>query len=163
MYSQYFANNPDSSDVRYNTENGVYAPHCGYVVFFFVKRTLEITFFKSHFACQTLFILISFSNAEFSYGHDEYLYHVLKANNVQLPEDGLYIIRFHSFYPWHSKGGYANLANDFDMQMLPVLKQFQKHDLYSKLPDVPDAKKLRPIYEALFEKYFGSKNPVLRW
>ena len=36
-----------------------------------------------------------------SWGHDEYLYRVLINHGATIPEEGLYMIRFHSFYPWH--------------------------------------------------------------
>ena len=69
----------------------------------------------------------------FSWGHDEYLASVLerniKLNHCKLPEEGIYIIRYHSFYPWHNsknKKGYVNLVNDYDWKMLPLLKAFQK-------------------------------------
>ena len=55
----------------------------------------------------------------------EYLYQVLKANNTTLPDEGLYMIRFHSFYPFHTGGSYMNLANDKDMEMLPWIKTFK--------------------------------------
>ena len=37
-----------------------------------------------------------------SWGHDEYLYRVsdLIIPACTLPDEGLYIIRYHSFYPW---------------------------------------------------------------
>lgn len=38
---------------------------------------------------------------------------------------GLYMIRFHSFYPWHSHGDYMHLCNDKDRQMLPWVKEFK--------------------------------------
>ncbi|KAG7216094.1 hypothetical protein INR49_007846 [Caranx melampygus] len=45
---------------------------------------------------------------------------------------GLYMIRFHSFYPWHSHGDYMNLCNDKDLRMLPWVKEFNKFDLYTR-------------------------------
>src|SRR6266516_1771444 len=42
-----------------------------------------------------------FSNIDLSWGHDEYLYHVTKA---YLPLPAQYMIRYHSFYPWHREG-----------------------------------------------------------
>ena len=36
-----------------------------------------------------------------SWGHDEYLYRVLINHGATIPQEGLYMIRFHSFYPWH--------------------------------------------------------------
>ncbi|KAF7324423.1 hypothetical protein MVEN_02642900 [Mycena venus] len=53
-----FAGNPDSYDAVYSTEYGVYKPHCG------------------------------LDNVMLSWGHDEYLYHVLKEQS-SLPEEGL--------------------------------------------------------------------------
>lgn len=38
---------------------------------------------------------------------------------------GMYMIRFHSFYPWHSHSNYMNLCNDKDMQMLPWVQEFK--------------------------------------
>lgn len=38
---------------------------------------------------------------------------------------GLYMIRFHSFYPWHSNGDYMHLCNEKDLQMLPWVKEFK--------------------------------------
>jgi inositol oxygenase len=45
-----------------------------------------------------------------SWGHDEYLYRVLKHNKSTLPEQALWCIRYHSFYPWHTSGDYEHLA-----------------------------------------------------
>lgn len=35
------------------------------------------------------------------------------------------MIRFHSFYPWHTHGTYTHLCNDKDLQMLPWVKEFK--------------------------------------
>lgn len=87
---------------------------------------------------------------------------MLKANKCTIPEEGLYIIRYHSFYPWHQKKGYEHLASEQDLKNLDWLLKFQKCDLYSKLPQVPDRNKLQPYYEQLVATYFpgGLK---LRW
>jgi len=80
-----------------------------------------------------------------SWGHDEYMYRVLKHNNTTLPEEALYMIRyeniqtqhmtvklislpfdrFHSFYPWHSGKDYNHLCDNKDMEMLPWIKEFK--------------------------------------
>ena len=61
-----------------------------------------------------------------SFGHDEYLYRVLIGNEqCQLPEESLYIIRFHSFYPWHTGGDYDHLCNDKDRSMLKWIREFK--------------------------------------
>ncbi|ODM93625.1 Inositol oxygenase [Orchesella cincta] len=118
-----FHDNPDTYDSRYNTEYGVYKPNCG------------------------------LSNVMMSWGHDEYLYRVLKRNNCTLPEQALYMIRFHSFYPWHSGGDYMHLVDKTDMKMLPWVLEFNKYDLYTKCTDVPDIEELKPYYQSLIDKY----------
>jgi len=103
-----------------------------------------------------------FDNVLMNWGHDEYFYMVMKQS--KLPEEALYLIRYHSFYAWHQHGAYEHLASEYDKKMLFWQKEFQKCDLYSKsdLPqDKPDVAKLRPYYEKLVEKYFP--NPYLRW
>ncbi|KAI0918506.1 hypothetical protein AcV5_002483 [Taiwanofungus camphoratus] len=129
IYPETFVGNPDAHDPVYSTEYGVYAPHCG----------LE--------------------NVMLSWGHDEYLYHVLK-NQSSLPEDALYMIRYHSFYPWHREGAYAHLTNEADERALAAVRAFNPYDLYSKSDDLVDPAKLKPYYEGLIAKFFPE---VIEW
>ena len=46
-----------------------------------------------------------------SWGHDEYVYQMMKDH---LPEEGLYMLRYHSFYAWHREGEYSYLLDDHD-------------------------------------------------
>jgi len=134
VYPEFFQANPNSQNPRFNTKFGIYQPHCG------------------------------FDNVLMNWGHDEYLYMVLKGNGCTLPEESLYVLRYHSFYAWHQHGAYEHLANEKDKKFLFWQKEFQKSDLYSKSDkpeDKPDPKKLRGYYEKLIAKYFP--NPVLRW
>jgi inositol oxygenase len=124
VYSEFFAQNPDSHDPRYNTRLGVYDEGCG------LDRVL------------------------LSWGHDEYLYHVMKP---YLPEPALAMIRFHSFYAWHREGEYEYLCNDHDREMLPWVRKFNPYDLYSKSPAPPDWKALRPYYAELIAKYLPAQ------
>lgn len=55
----------------------------------------------------------------------EYLYRILTHNKSQLPEEALYMIRYHSFYPWHTHGAYQHLCNDKDKEMLPWVQRFK--------------------------------------
>jgi len=103
---------------------------------------------------------IGLDNVHFSFGHDEYMYQVCKQNRCLLPTQALYIIRYHSFYPWHTHGSYSHLCNDTDKEMLQWVKLFQKYDLYSKLPEQPSVEKLYPYYQSLIDKYIPGK---LRW
>lgn len=120
VYPEYFNNNPDYADERYSTQLGVYAKNCG------------------------------LRNVDMSWGHDEYVYQMLKN---YIPEPGLYMLRYHSFYAWHREGAYDYLLDDHDREMLKWVKLFNPYDLYSKSPEPPDWKKLRPYYEELVKKY----------
>ena len=97
------------------------------------------------------------ANVDLSYGHDESLYHVVKD---YLPEEALYMIRYHSFYPWHREGAYDHLASDHDRKMLPWVLEFNKYDLYSKVDHKPQVEELRPYYEDLIAEFFP---PAIRW
>lgn len=90
---------------------------------------------------------------QMSWGHDEYVYQMMKD---YLPESGLYMLRYHSFYAWHREGAYDHLMDDHDREMLKWVKLFNPYDLYSKSPVPPDWNKLRPYYEELVAKYIPS-------
>lgn len=92
-----------------------------------------------------------------SWGHDEYIYHVCKD---YLPQEGLYMLRYHSFYPWHREGEYDHLCDQRDRAMLKWVNAFNPYDLYTKSHEKPDAKKLRPFYEELIAEYFPAE---VRW
>ena len=92
-----------------------------------------------------------------SWGHDEYIYQVCKD---YLPEEGLYMLRYHSFYPWHREGAYDQFATAKDRAMKPWVLKFNTYDLYTKSHEVPDVAKLRPYYEELIREFFPAK---VRW
>lgn len=124
VYHEFFRQNPDYHDSRYYTRMGVYEPNCG------LRKVLM------------------------SWGHDEYLYHVLRD---YLPEPALYMIRYHSFYAWHREGEYDWLCDDHDREMLAWVQRFNPYDLYSKSPQPPDWQTLRPYYAELLEKYLPAQ------
>lgn len=101
-----------------------------------------------------------FDQLDMSWGHDEYIYHVMKQGS-ELPEESLYLLRYHSFYPWHTPQtgmmGYQELASEKDWHLLPLLKAFQKADLYSKLPELPSKEMLESKYKALIDNYIPSQ------
>ncbi|XP_049940306.1 inositol oxygenase-like isoform X1 [Schistocerca serialis cubense] len=125
-----FLENPDTHDPKYNTKYGIYSPHCG------------------------------LDNVLMAWGHDEYMYRVLKHNDSKLPEVAHKIIRFHSFYPWHSAGDYMHLCNEDDMEVLTWVLEFNKYDLYTKCDRVPDLDEVMPYYQSLIDKYIPG---VLNW
>jgi inositol oxygenase len=116
VFPELFAANPDAADPRYASVCGIYAPHCG-----LDRLTL-------------------------SWGHDEYLYHVLRAH---LPPDALDLVRFHSFQAAHREGAYVHLLAPGDAARLAAVRRFSAYDLYSKAERPPDWKVLRPLYEKL--------------
>ena len=120
VHSEYFSLNPDSSNPNYNTKYGIYKENCG------------------------------LDYVKMSWGHDEYLYQIVKD---YLPQESLYMIRYHSFYSQHKENAYNHLLNELDIKMFEWVKKFNKYDLYSKAPIPPDSKALRPYYEDLVSKY----------
>lgn len=123
VYPEFFNDNPDFSDERYNSQYGVYEPNCG------------------------------LRNVHLSWGHDEYLYHIVKD---YLPEPALYMIRYHSFYAQHRERAYDHLMDDHDLAMFDWVRKFNPYDLYSKSPKPPVVAELRPYYEDLIAKYLPS-------
>ena len=92
-----------------------------------------------------------------SFGHDGYIYEVMKN---YLPEEALYMLRYHSFYPAHKHGAYRHLMNDHDVDMFRWVNEFNKYDLYSKGHSKPNVKELKPYYDDLFAEFFPAK---IRW
>ncbi|PPQ75043.1 hypothetical protein CVT26_012067 [Gymnopilus dilepis] len=129
IYPETFKNNPDVCDAVYSSEYGIYKPHCG------------------------------LDNVMLSWGHDEYLYHVLK-DQCTLPAEALAMIRYHSFYPWHREGAYRHLMNDKDYEILEAVKAFNPYDLYSKSDEPCKVEELKPYYQGLIAKFFP---PVIDW
>lgn len=105
-----------------------------------------------------------FRKLRFSWSHDEYLARVLERSGTNLPEEAIYMVRFHSFYPWHTPQKhwdveangrpYEEYADEMDKKMLPYLQMLQKADLYSKTRNVPE----RAHYTDLVTKYLP--NPL---
>ena len=100
-------------------------------------------------------------NLYISYGHDEYLYNVLKYNkNHILSDKYLDIIRYHSFYPWHTGGDYYYFMNEKDKTILNNIKKFNEFDLYSKEDDTEITNDTKKYYDNLLDEYFDGE---LNW
>jgi len=100
-------------------------------------------------------------NLLMSFSHDNYLYSVLKHNKCQIPEDGLKIIRYHSWYSWHTGNDYEYFMTEDDYRIRELCHNFSKCDLYSKTDSPIDIDRLKPYYDELINKYFP--DPVLEW
>ena len=94
-------------------------------------------------------------NLMISYGHDEYLYNVLKKNkNHLLGGKYLDVIRYHSFYPWHTEGKYKHLTNRNDDETLQKVLDFNNFDLYSKEDDILIDTHVKSYYKDILNEYF---------
>jgi inositol oxygenase len=127
VLAAFFRDNPDRRVPEYQSACGIYREGCG------------------------------LNNVYLSWGHDEYLYHVVKD---YLPEPALYMIRYHSCYPIHREGEYGHLLDEHDREMFEWVRAFNPYDLYSKSDAPPDVKRLRPYYEDLIGRYFPRE---IRW
>jgi inositol oxygenase len=127
VFAEFFTANPDTQVPAYQTPNGIYEAGCG------------------------------LARVHLSWGHDEYLYQVVKD---YLPEEALYMIRYHSFYAVHREGAYGHLMSAPDREMFQWVRAFNAYDLYSKGADRPDVAGLRPFYDELIAEFLP---PVLRW
>ena len=96
-------------------------------------------------------------NLHMSFGHDGYIGEVMKP---YLPDEALYMLRFHSFYPWHKHGAYDHLCNDKDRSMKEWVLKFNRYDLYSKGHAKPDMARLKPYYDDLFAEFLP---PTMAW
>ncbi len=124
VFPEFFSGNPDWLVPAYQTECGIYEPGCG------------------------------LDRIHMSWGHDEYLYHVVKD---YLPWQGLAMIRYHSFYAAHREGAYTHLMNSEDRRRMEWVREFNPYDLYSKAHSPPDVVELRPFYEDLIAEFFPAK------
>jgi inositol oxygenase len=126
-HADLFAGNPDTRDPRLSTPEGIYRPGCG------------------------------LDHVLMSWGHDEYLYHVLRP---YLPQPALAIVRYHSFYAWHQEGAYGHLTDAGDAQKLAWVQRFNRYDLYSKRDESVSIDRLRPYYESLLREFLPD---TLQW
>lgn len=124
VFPEFFRDNPDAHVPQYQTRVGVYEEGCG------------------------------LDKVDLSWGHDEYLYQVMKN---YLPEEGLYMIRYHSFYPGHREHAYDFLMDDKDRAMFDWVRKFNPYDLYSKSAERPKLADVKPYYNELIGEYFPAK------
>jgi inositol oxygenase len=124
VFHEFFKDNPDFNDPEYSTELGIYEEGCG------------------------------LDKVTMSWGHDEYLYHVVKD---YLPEPALYMIRYHSFYPGHKEGQYTRLMSQHDIEMFSWVRAFNPYDLYTKSEERVDVKVLKPFYNDLIDEFLPGK------
>ena len=86
--------NMDEEDSRYNTDVGAYQANCG---------------------LENVFLL---------WTGCEYMYHLLRHNNVSLPEEALAMLRYCLLGDWHEHHEYSSITNADDEDMLPFIQEF---------------------------------------
>lgn len=127
VYPEFNALNPDMNDSQYNTTLGIYQPGCG-------VDALHL-----------------------AWGHDEYFYRVLKNHPTNsIPKAGMVMIRYHSFYPWHTGGSYSQHESDQDFRYKEWVLDFNRYDLYTKSQKVYNLNDVKEYYVPIAEKYLGS-------
>jgi inositol oxygenase len=99
VFAELLGDNPDSRVPEYQTPCGIYEEGCG------LDKVLM------------------------SWGHDEYMYHVVKD---YLPPEALY---------------------DQDRKYFAAVRAFNPYDLYTKAAERPDVERLRPFYEELWNEF----------
>lgn len=124
VYYEAFADNPDFSKPEYQTQYGIYQPACG------------------------------LDNVLLSWGHDEYLYHVVRD---YLPPPALAMIRYHSCYPVHREQAYDYFLTPHDHEMLGWVREFNQYDLYTKRDERMDVAGLKPFYSELISEFFPAE------
>lgn len=128
---------PDQQDERYNGAVGMYTPQCG------------------------------LANVLLIWSGTEYLYHCLKHNDVDLPEEGLAVLRLFPLFDWHSKKLYENLMDEDDREIMPFVRDFDQlrrqaiSSLKVELTDAECDRLWYSHYERLAAK-FGAEG-ILEW
>jgi len=119
--------NPDMQKAEYNSKYGMYQPNCG------------------------------IQNLKFAFGHDEYMYQMLKFNQAKLPEQALHMCRLHSCYPWHTGEEYKHFMKPEDYETKRWVLKFNNYDLYTKAPETLKTEELWPYYQTLIDKFCPGK------
>ncbi|HUF60504.1 MAG TPA: inositol oxygenase family protein [Verrucomicrobiales bacterium] len=130
VYPEFNSLNADMENPCYNTELGIYEEGCG------------------------------IDHLQLAWGHDEYLYQVLARHpENRIPEEGMVMIRYHSFYPWHSGGSYAALECERDGLYREWVKDFNQYDLYTKSETLYELDDIKDYYLPMVEEHIG-REPV---
>ncbi|GBF97144.1 inositol oxygenase-like [Raphidocelis subcapitata] len=128
-HHELFSANPDRRRRAFASANGVYSPGCG------------------------------LKEVYMSWGAPEYLYLVMVLNQVALPEEALFVLRYQKFYSLTRPGGaYGELLSPEDGAAVPLLAAFQRLAVYRRV-ELPDAalrgRELYDYYDGLIAKYVG--------
>ena len=73
----------------------------------------------------------------------------------KLPEEGMVMVRYHSFYPWHNGGSYQYFENDRDLKYRQWVLDFNQYDLYTKSEKTYRLEDIKDYYLPIAVKYLG--------
>ncbi|KAI8477103.1 MAG: hypothetical protein J3K34DRAFT_364713, partial [Monoraphidium minutum] len=128
-HAEFFAANPDRRRRGFSGALGVYEAGCG------------------------------LKEVYMSWGAPEYLYLVMVLNQVALPEEALFILRYQKFYSLTRPGNaYRQLLSPGDAELVPLLSAFQRLSVYRRVQLPPEAltgRALYDYYDGLISKYIG--------
>lgn len=137
--------NPDKADTRYSTSTGPYREHVG------LER-----------------VLLSWTSTE-------YMYSMLKHNNVRLPKEAYAILKLFPLVDWHSRGKHTSLSNEDDEELKLFVADF--YDMRQRSQDKilsraggaiakemsdGECKDLWTNHYSLIAKKYGAGD-ILRW
>jgi len=94
MFAEFRHLSPDSTDARYNTPNGIYGECVG----------LEQ-------------VLVRWASCD-------YMYMMMKHNDVRLPEEAFTILKLFPLVDWHSRGEHTSLSSETDEELKPFVAGF---------------------------------------
>eukprot|EP00536_Pseudo-nitzschia_multiseries_P005948 jgi/Psemu1/191914/e_gw1.121.138.1 len=134
--------NPDEGNTRYNTRTGSYPEHVG----------LE-------------HVLLSWTGSD-------YMYYMLKHNDVRLPKEAYAILKLFPLVDWHSRGQHTALSSDDDEELKLFIADFHDicqrshnmilcNDGFEEMSDEECTNLLTNHYGLIAHKY--GAGGILRW
>lgn len=93
-----------------------------------------------------------------SWSGPEYLYHMLRHNNVDLPEEGLAVLRLFCLSDWHTNHQYDFLANDDDWDIKPFVSDFDDlcHRVYQETRSIDSGEFLDEECQRLWDTHYSN-------
>jgi inositol oxygenase len=125
VFGEFRSLNADENDPRYSSAHGHYDLHCG------------------------------LDNVALTWTGPEYMYHMLKHNQVDIPEEGLKLLRLASLSDWHTKHLYAVFADDDDIDMQSFISDFDELLLAAKRETLLNGELTSEECDRLWNTHYG--------
>lgn len=95
-------------------------------------------------------------NACLTWSGPEYMYNMLKFNDVDLPDEAFSVLRLFSLTDWHSKNLYDNLVNDDDSEVLPFVLDFDNLQRQARHSCLREAELTDEECDRLWDSHYAS-------